>query len=720
MPRTSVKKVVGRKSIKRTKKINKEEKEEEKISKSPSKKSERKKSVSTSKINLRKRERHLRSATKSNEKQKISTIKKHKIRTKINNKNSKEKEKDKDNISEIKQCKRGSKRKSKSKSKSKQKKEEKENGEVEILRSEKAEEKELEEVEESDEEEDEEEEESNNMEIEDDNDEKEEKGKKEEKKHKDNKKEEEKEQNKKENEEEIKKVKSIQHLKNTINSKSDKYTKISKGIIPKKFEFHENYSKTTEPDNEKEEKEKGKEKGKKSQRNSSNNKNTKKKKKTPQKLKESSSADAESFTSSDPSYNNKTDNNLYFDFRNSNSLESKRISQEVEEVIKRIESKKKDKQKELKTLSRKKRKRSPDKNDHHISPRGGNHTAEEFNYILQKNPNIKNITPYINLEELSNNSLIKYTDILLAIMEIGQNSNSYLFAYSSKSKMFWNDVLQYNILKKIFSEFKSETLRKYWNELSKYDAKTTFELIKKNKEYLDRLPSMRLGTIISTISKILTGKISDFKDNQKNNNIQNKENYEQEYQDAHGGALTKIKKVKTVYNNINNKINLRKKYEPYSKKDFNENNINLIGLQEVYHKNKNLNDYQYTMEQLFEDDKNKMSYAKDIKRDRRSSLNKITQQDKFIFKSIDMVLEGLSKEFSNYSKEYILDILKQNSMNIAKTYICLKEPMKSKIIGYTPLDDKIILKMKKGEEFNNLLREKGKKSILEREEYLSN
>ena len=47
------------------------------------------------------------------------------------------------------------------------------------------------------------------------------------------------------------------------------------------------------------------------------------------------------------------------------------------------------------------------------------------------------------------------------------------------------------------------------------------------------------------------------------------------------------------------------------------------------------------MKQLFEDDKNKMSYSKDIKRDKRSSLNKINQQDKFIFKSIDMVLEGI-------------------------------------------------------------------------------
>ncbi len=127
------------------------------------------------------------------------------------------------------------------------------------------------------------------------------------------------------------------------------------------------------------------------------------------------------------------------------------------------------------------------------------------------------------------------------------------------------------------------------------------------------------------------------------------------------------------------------------------------------------------MDKILDEENTKIDYLNiDNKDKKKINLNKINQQDKFLFKSIDMVVDGLSKEFNNYSKEYILDILQQNSMNIAKTYICLKEPMKSKIIGFTPLDDKIILKMAKGEEFNNLLREKGKKSILEREEYLSN
>ena len=443
----------------------------------------------------------------------------------------------------------------------------------------------------------------------------------------------------------------------------------------------------------------------------------------------SSSAEDYSSSSSLPIIENKNFNYSY-------GLESQRISQEVEEVIKRIEMKKKERKKGTKDLTNKKRNRTKSEKKEKSeksqpTTRGVNHTAEEYNFILQKNPNNKDVTPYINLEELSTNNLITYTDILLAIMEIGQNSNSYLLAYSSKSKMFWEDVLQYKILKKIFSEFKAETLRKYWNELSKYDSESTLNLIKKNKEYLDKLPSMKLGTIVSTISKILSGKISDFQENQKDKekeketNVKKKEVYEQEFQDNLNGTLTKIKKVKTVYNtNDSNNIcnnNNRKKFEPGCIKDFNGNNINIIGLQEVYHDQyPKLNEYQYTMEKLFEEQNNKMKYLNDNKKDKKRKLNEINQEDKFIFKSIDLVLEGLCKEFNNYSKDYILEILQQNSMNIVKTYICLKEPIKSKILGYTPLDDKIIINMKKGEEFNNLMREKGKKSILEREEYLSN
>ena len=57
-------------------------------------------------------------------------------------------------------------------------------------------------------------------------------------------------------------------------------------------------------------------------------------------------------------------------------------------------------------------------------------------------------------------------------------------------------------------------------------------------------------------------------------------------------------------------------------------------------------------------------------------------------------------------------------MDISRTYTCLKEPMKRKTIGFTPLDDKVLLK-KQGEEYKILLKEKGKEAIQEREEFLN-
>ena len=251
--------------------------------------------------------------------------------------------------------------------------------------------------------------------------------------------------------------------------------------------------------------------------------------------------------------------------------DSQRISQEVEEVIKRIENKKRQKPK----LLEKKRNRD----DSLVA----NHTSKDFDYILQKNPNSKK-KPYINLEELSKHHLITYSDILLALLEVGKNSNSYLFAYSSKSKCFWTDILQYTILKKIFSDFKAETLRKYWSELSKYDTEEATDLIKKNKSYLDKLP-VKLGTIVSSLSKMLNGKIKDLREYIDNiqMDIRKKEIFEHEFKNPETGEVTKVKEVRTTY---------RKRYEPGSSKDFNGSQMNVVSLKEVYHQNSNLNDFQ--------------------------------------------------------------------------------------------------------------------------------
>ena len=379
--------------------------------------------------------------------------------------------------------------------------------------------------------------------------------------------------------------------------------------------------------------------------------------------------------------------------------DSQRISQEVEEVIKRIENKKRQKPK----LLEKKRNRDD------ALTSSANHTSKDFDYILQKNPNSKK-KPYINLEDLSKHPIITYSDILLALLEVGKNSNSYLFAYSSKSKCFWTDILEYTILKKIFSDFKAETLRKYWSELSKYDTEDTTDLIKKNKSYLDKLP-LKLGTIVSSISKMLSGKIKDLKEYIDNiqMDIRKREIFEHEFKNPETGEVTKVKEVRTTY---------RKRYEPGSSKDFNGSQVNIVSLKEVYHQNSNLNDFQKVMKNIKKEDSIKNSYLNEKVEEEKRKMNTINEEDKFIFKAIDNVMDILTSEFKNYSFDFILETMKQNSMDIFKTYNCLKEPIKNRNVGFTALDDKVLLR-KTGEEYKILLKEKGKEAIQEREEFLN-
>jgi hypothetical protein len=383
--------------------------------------------------------------------------------------------------------------------------------------------------------------------------------------------------------------------------------------------------------------------------------------------------------------------------------ETERIHAEVENVIKKIEDKKRIRKGDEKLLD-KKRKR--DKSTALVT-----HTAKDFDYILQKNPNAKS-KPFINLEDLSKKPLINYSDILLSLIEVGQNAESYLFPFSSKSKCFWADVLEYKVLKKIFVDFKAETLRKYWHELSKYDAESTTDLIKKNKSYLDKVP-LKLGTIVSSITKLLKGEIKDLKEYIEaiKLDIRKKEIFEHEYENPKTHEKTRVKDIKITYQP-------RKRYEPGNVKDFKGTVMNVILLKEVYHQNPTKSEFQKVMTNLKKEDSDKFTYINEKIEDEKKKVNTINEEDKFVFKAIDNVVEALSSEFKAYSPEFILETLRQNSMDISKTYACLKEPMKSKTIGFTSLDD-MVLRKKTGEEYKILLKEKGKEAIQEREEFLN-
>ena len=421
------------------------------------------------------------------------------------------------------------------------------------------------------------------------------------------------------------------------------------------------------------------------------------------KVKESSS-NIESSSSIDLSGEQKKRgmNEKISNIKSSRRPESARIHNEVVEVIKKLEDRKKTRKDEGKLLD-KKRKRD--------STALVGRTAKDYDYILQKNPNAKS-KPFINLEDLSKHHLINYSDILLALLEVGQNAESYLFPYSSKSKCFWVDILEYKTLKKIFVDFKAETLRKYWHELSKYDSEETSDLIKKNKNYLDNVP-LKLGTIVSSITKLLNGDIKDLKEYIEaiRLDIRKKEIYEREEINPKTGEKTRKKEIKITYQP-------RKRYEPGNVKDFKGTVVNIVTLKEIYHQNPNQSEFQKVMKDLKEEDSVKFTYFNEKVEEEKRKINTINEEDKFIFKAIDNVVEALHSEFKAFSPEFILETLRQNSMDIAKTYTCLKDPMKSRVICFTPLDD-MVLKKKTGEEYKILLKEKGKEAVQEREEFLN-
>lgn len=52
----------------------------------------------------------------------------------------------------------------------------------------------------------------------------------------------------------------------------------------------------------------------------------------------------------------------------------------------------------------------------------------------------------------------------------------------------------------------------------------------------------------------------------------------------------------------------------------------------------------------------------------------VTEEDKQNFAKIDIVVNTLQQKFSNFTREYIIDALKANSLNLKNTYFYLKNP----------------------------------------------
>ena len=189
-------------------------------------------------------------------------------------------------------------------------------------------------------------------------------------------------------------------------------------------------------------------------------------------------------------------------------IDKAQISDEISKIIKRIEEKRKKTNLIEKIKSYKPKISSSAK-------REKNTTAESFNGILQLNKNIKE-NNILDIVELSKTDNFKKTDVLLAIIEVALNSSYYSLSSFNRAKSFWEDVLKYKDLKKIFDPLKAETLKKYWiNINSNGDPIQVADFVKKYKKNFEENKIVLLP-MISTAGEYFKQKIDNVENYIKN------------------------------------------------------------------------------------------------------------------------------------------------------------------------------------------------------------
>ena len=127
-------------------------------------------------------------------------------------------------------------------------------------------------------------------------------------------------------------------------------------------------------------------------------------------------------------------------------------------------------------------------------------TEQTQNLETQNNYKTPSLDLIIDLPRLSVQKTITHSDIILSILEICTFNKKYNYDCSNNTKAFWDRVVEEGILKKIFKDFKSETLRKYWKIIRQTGDNDKFiEVVKQNEKFINN-PVLKLLPIINTIS----------------------------------------------------------------------------------------------------------------------------------------------------------------------------------------------------------------------------
>ena len=294
-------------------------------------------------------------------------------------------------------------------------------------------------------------------------------------------------------------------------------------------------------------------------------------------------------------------------------------------------------------------------------------------------PPIKDLI--IDLPKLSMQSEIRNSDIILAILEICTFNKKYNYDCSNNTKAFWDRVVEEGILKKIFKNFKSETLRKYWKIIRNAGNTEKFvEAVRKNEKFINN-PVFKLLPLINALAYYIQTDEKDFEEFFGVFNAKNKKNFS-----------PKVEKEENNEKKSDNNLLGNKRAEPD-----NDKNYEIIVNKE---------------EQNGENKKSKIELKQPI----LARSDDEQENDKRMLDFDDIVNRMM--KISKLSREEVLIALYGTSYNIKNAFFYLKDNEKYDKYFFQATDDLVIEKMMDKKYFKDLVDDKGMELIEERKKFL--
>jgi hypothetical protein len=289
----------------------------------------------------------------------------------------------------------------------------------------------------------------------------------------------------------------------------------------------------------------------------------------------------------------------------------------------------------------------------------------------------------IDLMKLSTQHEIKNSDIILAIIEICTFNKKYNYDCSNNTKAFWDRVVEEGILKKIFKNFKGETLRKYWKIIRNAGNNEKFvEAVRKNEKFINN-PVFKLMPLVNAIAYYIQTDEKNFEDFFTEFNAKTKKS-----------SVPKVDKVEKEEKKEKCPINLlgNKRPEPDNNNENDEIQIH-IG-QNINNKDNNLT----------------------LKEPNVAKSEQEPEKDQKMIEFDETVNKMMT--ISKLSREEVLVALYGTSFNLKNAYLYMKDNEKYDKYFFLGTDDYVIKNLSDKGYFVDLKNIKGEELMKERQKFL--